>query len=104
MAQTYEISSGSATIEIEGTVEQTDIIAIQVVSDSDLDAKVKINLAQSIDGVLWHDLPETPINADAGANSNLLQTKSFYTNRLAVVLDVQTATTGILTIFNPKVD
>ena len=104
MAQTYNISSGSASIEIDGIVEQTEIIAIQVVSDSALNAKVKLSLQQSIDGVNWHDLPELALNADSGANSNLLQTKSFYMNLLAVKLDVQTATLGTLTIYNPNVD
>ena len=104
MSQTYTIVTGSDSIEIQGIEEQTSIIAIQVVSDSALNAEILLSLQQSIDGVQWHDLPETPLTADAGANSNLLQTASFYMNLLAVKLDVQTATLGTLTIYNPNAD
>ena len=99
MAQTYDISLGSDTIEIDGIVEQTDLIAIQVVG-SGLDSTVNLSLQQSIDGVNWHDLPEVAIpNLNI---SSLLQTKSFYTNFLAVKVDVLSATVGTLTITNPK--
>jgi hypothetical protein len=99
MAQTYDISLGSDTVEIDGIVEQSDLIAIQVVA-SGLDSTVNLSLQQSIDGVEWHDLPEVAI---ANLNiSSLLQTKSFYTNLLAVKVDVLSATVGTLTISNPN--
>lgn len=104
MAQEYTIATGSDSIEIQGIEQQSKIIAIQVVSDSALDAQIDLSLQQSIDGTEWHDLPEALITADSGANSNLLQTASFYMNKLAVKLDVKTATLGTLTIYNPNVD
>jgi hypothetical protein len=99
MAQTYDISLGSDTVEIDGIVEQTDLIAIQVVA-SGLDSTINLSLQESIDGVEWHDLPEAAIpNLNI---SSLLRTKSFYTNLLAVKVDVLSATVGTLTINNPN--
>ena len=110
MADTYSISSGSGRVELNGIVNrflnlgQLGTLSIQVVSDGALDASITLKLQQSINGTDWHDLPETPLVADAGANSNLLQTASYYTTKLAVYVDVGTATLGTLTIYNSDVD
>ena len=106
MADTYDISTGSGRVQLSGikprnlNIGELGIIAIQVVSDASLDANVTIKLQQSINGTDWNELPETPLEIDSGANTNLLQTASFYTKFLAVYVDVQTATAGTLTIYN----
>ena len=99
MAQTYDISLGSDTVEIDGILEQTDLIAIQVVGES-IDSDITLSLQQSIDGLNWHDLPELALT-DSNI-SYLLRTKSFETNLLAVKVEVGSATTGSITITNPN--
>lgn len=104
MAQEVDISTlpaGESRIEIDGIFEQTDSIAIQVVGDG-LDSDVELSLVQGNDNDLdnYHDLPETPLTN--GNFSNLLQTVSFKSNRLAVKIDKLSATTGTLTIINPN--
>jgi hypothetical protein len=104
LADTYTISTGSGRVEISGVTPQKGLYAIQVVSNASLDANITLNLQQSIDGTNWHDLPETPIVHTSGVSSTILQTDSFHTNRLAVYVNVGSATLGTLTIFNPDVD
>ena len=92
MADTYSISSGSGRVSLSAVASrnlnlgQLGTLAVQVVSDASLDASITLKLQQSIDGVNWHDLPETPLVADSGANSNLLQTSSFYMNLRKLLL------------------
>lgn len=98
---TRQISAGSGTVVLSQKAIQNEHVAIQVISDSNLDQVITISLIQSnqidfVDGE--HDLPETPITANAGANSNLLTTRSFYCDFLALKIDVLTATLGTLTI------
>ena len=106
MADTYAISSGSGRVEVSGVADrylnlgQLGTLSVQVVSDASLDASITLKLQQSIDGTNWHDLPETPLTADSGANSNLLQTASYYCQFLAVYIDVGSATAGTLTVYN----
>lgn len=115
MADTYNISDGTGRVELSGIQDrylnlgELGTLSIQVVSDNALDAPITLKLQQSIAGdeaidVNWHDLPETPITADSGANSNLLQTASYYTNKLALHIDVGSATAGVLTIYNVDSD
>lgn len=110
MADTFTISGGSGRVELSGVnarnlnLGELGTLAVQVVSDASLDASITLKLQQSIDGTNWHDLPETPLVADSGANSNLLQTASFYMNLLAVYVDVGSATLGTLTIYNTDND
>jgi hypothetical protein len=104
LADTYTISTGSGRVEVSGVTPQKGLYAIQVVSNAALDANITLNLQQSIDGTNWHDLPETPIVHTSGVSSTILQTDSFHTNRLAVYVNVGSATLGTLTIFNPDVD
>jgi hypothetical protein len=110
MADTYTISSGSGRVELDGVITRNlnlgelGTLSVQVVSDGALNAPITLKLQQSIDGTNWHDLPETPLVTDSGANSNLLQTASFYTNLLAVYIDVGSATLGTLTIYNTDND
>ena len=99
MASTYSISSGSGVVKIYSD-NTKNIVGCQVVSDSALDSSIQLKLQQSSDGVEFHDLPETPIDADAGANSNLLQTASFVLTDLYVSVDVQSATAGTLNLFS----
>ena len=100
MAQTYDISLGSDSVLIDGTVPLTELIAIQVVG-SGLDSTVNLSLQQSDDRTNWHDLPEVAIS---NLNiSSLLQTKSFYSKYLAVKVDVLSATVGTLTIYTPNI-
>ena len=104
MADTYDITLGSGRVQINGIVEQKGTIAIQVVSDANLDASITLKLQQSIDGTNWHDLPEAPATHTSGVSSTLLQTASFYTNLLSVYVTVGSATLGELTIYNPDLD
>jgi hypothetical protein len=104
MANTYSIATGSGRVQVNAAIPQKGTIAIQVVSNAALDASITLNLQQSIDGVNWHDLPEAPVVHSSGVNSTILQTTSFYTNRLAVYVNVGTATLGTITIYNPDID
>lgn len=96
------LSSGENRIEIDGIVEQTETIAIQVTSTG-MDSLINISLVQGNDNNLdnYHDLPEAAITNEN--HSSLLQTKSFFCNRLAIKIDKLSATTGTLTIYNPNV-
>ena len=97
MASDYDISTGSGEIEIEIPAGST-IAGVQVISTSTLDDMIILKLKQSSDGLLFNDMPETPITADAGANTNLLQTNSFVVGKLYLDIDVLSATVGELNI------
>lgn len=100
MAISYNIASGSTILKVESNGFR-DKISVEVISDSALDAPIKLTLKQSNtdDGTMSHALPEVPITTDAGANSNLLQSKSFYLSNLFLDIDVLTATVGTLEIY-----
>lgn len=112
MADTYDISTGSGRVELSGVqnrfinLGQLGTLSVQVISDVSLDAPVTLKLQQSIAGgvdndINWVDVPkQVPLITDAGANSNILHTKYYYLNKLALHVDVGSATTGILTIYN----
>lgn len=105
MAQTVDISTlpaGVSFIVINSIVPESDRVVVQVVSSAALDSTIDLSLAQSVDGTEWHDLPEPPLNADIGENSNHLETLSFFSTEISVKIDKLAATVGILTIFNPK--
>jgi len=99
MASTYDISTGSGRVQLD-LQPDTDISGVFVISSSSLDAKIELKLQQSGDGVNFNDLPETPIRADAGMNSNLLQTQSYVGGSLYLYIDVLTATVGTLNLFS----
>jgi hypothetical protein len=99
LASTYTISDGTGRVLIPQDNTNT-LDGCQVISDSALDSTIILKLQQSSDGLTFHDLPEDPINADAGANSNLLQTASFVLDELYVYIDVQSATSGTLNLFS----
>ena len=103
MASSYDISTGSGVILLDDNFKNYDantIYGVQAVSTSDLDSSIQLKLQQSSNGVEFHDLPETPIDTDAGANSNLLQTASFFLDNLYLSVNVQSATVGTLNLFS----
>ena len=95
MASDYNISTGPGEIELEIPAGST-IAGVQVISTSALDGAIILKLKQSSDGVEFNDMPEIPITADAGANTNLLQTNSFVVGTLYLDIDVLSATVGEL--------
>ncbi len=97
MASSYDISGGSTSIKLELQAGQ-DIVGLDVISDSALDAAITIKLKQSFDDLEFNDMPEIPITTDAGANSNLLRTNSFLGGNLWLDIDVLAATVGTLTL------
>ena len=97
MASSYNISDGSTQFKLDIQPGQ-DIAGVVVVSDSALNAAITLKLRQSADGLKFNDMPETPILADTGENSNLLQTNSFVSGDLYLDIDVLTATLGTLSL------
>lgn len=97
MASSYNISLGNGILLINADIQKS-LNWLNVSSDSALNDVIVLKLQQSTDGLLFHDLPEAPIIADAGANSNLLQTESFIMGDLYLNIDVGSATLGTLNL------
>lgn len=97
MESSYDISGGSTQIELNLQSGQ-DIVGLDVISDSALDAAITIKLMQTFDDINFNDMPEVPITTDAGENTNLLRTNSFLGGTLYLDIDVMTATLGTLTL------
>lgn len=99
MSSTYAISGGDTTILIATPVKNGLALSVEVISDSALDAPIQLKLQESNgdDATLSNDLPELPITTNSGADSNLLETKSFNTINLFLDIQVLTATLGTIT-------
>ena len=100
MASSYTISGGDTVIAIE-VPQTTDIVGCYVISDSALNGSIQLKLGQSADGgVTVNNFPEIPIESDTGANSNLLQTKSFVNGEMYLTVTVNTATLGTINFYS----
>ncbi len=101
MVSEYDIAGGDATLEID-VVQGTNIIGCFVVSDSALNSSITLTMGQSVDnGTTINVFPEKfedgTNTADAGQNSNILQTKSYVKGGVYLIIKVNSATLGTLT-------
>jgi len=112
MAQEIDIedlSAGVNYIQLEGASNKINsltsigIAVIEVEADNTLDAAILVSLAQSINGTHWYDIsPATQtLNASEG---KIIVTDEFLAIKLAIKIDIQTATTGILSVYSIDVD
>ncbi len=76
------------------------VFSCQVTSDGDLDQTVKLTLEKTNDKSTFFPLPEDPIDADLGENTNHLRTIHFDMKFLYLRIDKQTATQGKLKVIS----
>ena len=97
MASSYTISDGSGVIQL--TPSTNVFRAIQIVSDSALDATVTVKLQQSSNDSNYEDLEGTLTTIVAGENTVLIETSDYTLDNLYLDVDVGSATLGTLNIF-----
>lgn len=95
MSSSIDISTYSSPVLISDS-NQT-YVAIQVSSDSALDADITVKLQQSNDDQLI-DISGTTNTISLGANTVLIETNDFTTSSLYLHVDVGSATLGTLSI------
>jgi hypothetical protein len=97
MASNYTISGGTARVDLTSSSSDT-YVAIQVTSDSALDADITVLLQHSSDGINFENLG-TATTISSGVDGVLLETYDYTLNNLYLYIDVLTATLGTLNFF-----
>ena len=96
MASSYDISLGTARVQLSSSTDT--FVAVQVTSESTLDADITVLLQHSTDGINFEDLG-TATTITGGVDGVLLESFDYTLTDLYIYIDVQTATAGTINFF-----